>query len=101
MKLMSNRSMLTIGVCAALGVLAPSAIAADGNGPESSPASARAGTDNQRQAQAATTSTLNRPWRSAVPALRGASADQKQQAVPTPQELNVPGNPAFGRLASS
>jgi hypothetical protein len=101
MKLMSSRPILTIGLFAALAVLAPSAIAADGNGPESSRASVQAGIDNQRQAQAVTTPTVNRPRSSAVPTLRGASADQNRQGVPTPQELNVPGNPAFGRVASS
>jgi hypothetical protein len=84
MNLKRNRMISTIGLSAVLGSLAPMAIAADGDGLERL-AQTRAG--DQRIVSAVQ-----------APAAQGVSDQVRLQWIPAPDQLNVPGNPAFGRV---
>ena len=85
MNLKRNRMISTIGLSAVLGLLATAAVA-DGDGLEKI-MQARAG--DQRPVPAVS-----------APAPQAVSAEVRQSWIPGPEQLNVPGNPAFGRVAS-
>ena len=88
MKLNRNRMISTIGLSVLFGCLAPTAIAADGDGLEKL-SQTRAG--DQR-----TASAVKAP---AAPAAQKVSDEVRRQWIPADQ-LNVPGNSAFGRVGT-
>ena len=84
MKLKRNRMISTLGLSVLFGSFGPTAIAADGDVLET-----RAG--DQRTAPA-----VKAP---AAPAAQKVSDEVRRQWIPANQ-LNVPGNPAFGRVGT-
>jgi hypothetical protein len=87
MRAKRNRLISTIGLSALVAIPATVAIAADGDGGEKL---AQPNVALQQPAPATT-----------VPAVQGASAEERLRWIPGPEQLNVPGNPAFGRVAST
>ena len=85
MKAKPHRLMATIGI-GALMALPAAATAADGDGPE-------------KRAQASV--ALQQPAPAAkAPATQSVSDEERLRWMPGPDQLNVPGNAAFGRVAS-
>jgi hypothetical protein len=86
MKAKRNKFLSTIGLATFLAVPATAAIAADGDGLEKL---AQANVALQRPAPA-----------TQAPATQSPSTEERLRWIPGPDQLNVPGNPAFGRVAS-
>ena len=87
MKPKAIRLISGIGLSAVFVLVSTAVSAADGNGLET---------------RAQPSASFQQPMATVkAPAAQGVSAEERVKWIPTPQQLNVPGNPAFGRVASS